>query len=397
MKKKVLIIVLCISLLILPFTYVNAGSKARTLKELRGELQQLKNKRDNTNRQKTQTKNEINSAKNSIINKQSEIADNQQKVIDATNEIAALEVEIANGKTELANLVETYQVSSGDNVYLEYIFEATSYEDLVYRYAIMDQVLNAQNEKIENWSDKIKKDEELKVDLANREVELNGQIVGLNKDIDKLGDRLDELDEMTMDINDEISSTNDLINYYVTIGCTETEDLDQCVSVKGDTGWTRPLTKGKITSLFGYRTDPITGKAKSFHSGTDIGGNGEGTNVYAVANGTVGKIIYKASCGGNQVYVWHTINGKRYTTCYMHLLTINVSLGTKVTINTVVGTVGGGKGTRGWETCSTGAHLHLGLGTGWYGQTYTSYSTWRSNLLSAKDVMKLPNSWSSRY
>ena len=81
----------------------------------------------------------------------------------------------------------------------------------------------------------------------------------------------------------------------------------------------------------------------------------------------------------------------------MHLLTINVSLGTKVTVNTVVGTVGGGRGTRGWETCSTGAHLHLGLGTGWYGQTYTSYSTWRSNLLSAKDVMKLPNSWSSRY
>ncbi len=397
MKKKVLIIVFCISLLILPFTSIEAGSKARTLKELRSELNGLKAKKNSTQQKKTQTKNEINNAKNSIINKQSEINDNQQKVIDATNEIAELEVEIKNGKEELGNLVETYQVSNGDNIYLEYIFEATSYEDLVYRYAIMDQVLNAQNEKIENWSDKIKRDEELKIDLANREVELNGQISGLNNDIDRLGDKLDELDEMTMDINDEIQSTQDLINYYVTIGCTETEDLDQCVSVKGDTGWTRPLYKGKVTSLFGYRKDPITGKANSFHSGTDIGGNTEGTSVYAVANGTVGKIIYKASCGGNQVYVWHTINGKRYTTCYMHLLTINVSLGTKVTVNTVVGTVGGGKGTRGWETCSTGAHLHLGLGTGWYGQTYTSYSTWRSNLLSAKDVMKLPNSWSSRY
>jgi len=397
MRNKVLITIFIISLLILPLSYVNAGSKARTLKELRSELNGLKSKKNSTQQQKTQTKSEISNAKNSIINKQSEIADNQQKVIDATNEIASLEVEIANGKQELANLVETYQVSNGDNVYLEYIFDATSYEDLVYRYAIMDQVLSAQNEKIESWSDKIKKDEELKIDLANREVELNGQISGLSKDIDKLGDKLDELDELTMDINDEIQSTQDLINYYVSIGCSETEDLDQCVSVKGDTGWTRPLYKGKITSLFGYRRDPITGKANSFHSGTDIGGNSEGTNVYSAANGTVGKIIYKASCGGNQVYVWHTINGKRYTTCYMHLLTINVSLGTKVNVNTVVGTVGGGKGTRGWERCSTGAHLHLGLGTGWYGQTYTSYSTWRSNLLSAKDVMKLPNSWSSRY
>lgn len=397
MKKKVLIIVLCISILILPFASVSAATKARTLKELRAELQGLKNKKAATQQQKTQTKNEINSAKNSIVNKQNEIVDNQQKVIDATNEIAQLEVDIANGKQELSNLVQTYQVSSGDNVYLEYVFDATSYEDLVYRYAIMEQVLDAQNEKIESWNDKIKKDEELKIDLANREVELNGQISGLNRDIDKLGDKLDELDEMTMDINDEIQSTQDLINYYVTIGCSETEDLDKCVSVRGDTGWTRPLVKGKITSLFGYRTDPITGKAKSFHSGTDIGGNAEGTAVYAAANGTVGKIIYKASCGGNQVYVWHTINGKRYTTCYMHLLTINVALGNKVTPTTVVGTVGGGKGTRGWETCSTGAHLHLGIGTGWYGQTYTSYTTWRSNLLSAKDVMKLPNSWSSRY
>ena len=397
MGKKVLISILIISLLILPFTSVSAGSKARTLKELRSELQQLKNKKASTQNQKQQTKNQISSAKNNIASNQNEILDNQQKAIDATNEIAELEEEIKNGKDELSNLIETYQVSSGDNIYLEYIFEASSYEDLVYRYAIMEQILNAQNEKIENWSDKVKKDEELKIELANREVELNNQISSLNKSIDSLGDKLAELDEMTMDINDEIQSTQDLINYYVTIGCSETEDLDTCVSVKGDTGWTRPLYKGKITSNFGYRTDPITGKAYSFHSGTDIGGNSEGTNVYAVANGTVGKIIYKASCGGNQVYVWHTINGKRYTTCYMHLLTINVSLGTKVTVNTVVGTVGGGKGTRGWETCSTGAHLHLGLGTGWYGQTYTSYSTWRSNLLSARDVMKLPASWSSRY
>lgn len=397
MRKKVLIIILIISLLILPITPVSAGSKARTLKELRAELQQLKNKKASTQNQKQQTKNQISSAKNNIANNQNEIIDNQQKAIDATNEIAKLEEEIKNGKQELANLIATYQVANGDNIYLEYIFEASSYEDLVYRYAIMEQIMNAQNEKIENWSDKVKKDEELKIELANREVELNNQISSLNKSIDNLGDKLAELDELTMDINDEISSTQDLINYYVSIGCSETEDLDLCVSVKGDTGWTRPLSKGKITSYFGYRTDPITGKAQSFHSGTDIGGNAEGTNVYAVANGTVGKIIYKASCGGNQVYVWHTINGKRYTTCYMHLLTINVSLGTKVTVNTVVGTVGGGRGTRGWENCSTGAHLHLGLGTGWYGQTYTSYSTWRSNLLSAKDVMKLPKSWSSRY
>ena len=89
----------------------------------------------------------------------------------------------------------------------------------------------------------------------------------------------------------------------------------------------------------------------------------------------VGKIIRKASCGGNQVYVFHTINGKQVTSMYMHLLTINVNLGDQVTSNTVVGTVGGGRNTASWENCSTGAHLHFTLANGWYGKTYIYYST----------------------
>ena len=68
MRKKVLIIILIISLLILPVTPVSAGSKARTLKELRAELQQLKNKKASTQNQKQQTKNQISSAKNNIAN-----------------------------------------------------------------------------------------------------------------------------------------------------------------------------------------------------------------------------------------------------------------------------------------------------------------------------------------
>ena len=141
MKKKVLITILIICLLILPVTPISAGSKARTLKELRSELQQLKNKKTSTANKKQQTKNQISSAKNNIANNQNEIMDNQQKAIDATNEIAVLEEEIKNGKEELSNLIETYQVANGDNIYLEYIFEASSYEDLVYRYAIMEQIL----------------------------------------------------------------------------------------------------------------------------------------------------------------------------------------------------------------------------------------------------------------
>lgn len=389
MKKKLGIIIISL-LIIIPFSNVYGASKARTLRELRAELDSWKKEQAQNERNKNATKNEISSAKNSVSSKQTEITNNKQKIQESQEESARLETEIANGKGELEKLVKNYQMAKGDNVYLEYIFDATSYEDLIYRYAIMEQVMQYQENKIDEWKSKIEENIQLKIDLENREVELNNQIDSLAKDIKKLNNKLADYLDITMDIKDEISSTQELINYYQKIGCKEDEDLEKCVSVRGDTGFLRPLNRGTTTSYFGYRTHPVTGVKNKFHSGIDIGGNSEGTNVYSVANGMVAKIVRKASCGGNQVYIQHLINGKQYTSCYMHLLTINVSVGDKVTNQTIVGTVGGGNGTP-WDSCSTGAHLHFGLGTGWYGTTYTSYAKWVANLVDPKGLLKFPD------
>ena len=51
----------------------------------------------------------------------------------------------------------------------------------------------------------------------------------------------------------------------------------------------------------------------------------------------------------------------------MHLHSISVKVGDIVTINTVVGTVGGGES---YDRCSTGPHLHLSVLKGWSGSTY---------------------------
>ena len=90
------------------------------------------------------------------------------------------------------------------------------------------------------------------------------------------------------------------------------------------------------------------------------------------------------------VYIWAYIKGQPYTLVLMHLLTINVSVGDEVTVNTVIGTVGGGS-TKSYDKCTTGAHLHYGVSKGnHYLKTKSeTYSKFVANLMQApgfKDV-----------
>jgi murein DD-endopeptidase MepM/ murein hydrolase activator NlpD len=394
MKKKVLVLFLLI--LLIPFNV-----HAETIAQKRKDIANLKAKYQAQQNAKKNAQNNISSDKQSIKNKESEINSNQQKLTDAENESAELTKEIADGKKEISNIMEAYQVAQGDNVYLEYVFEATSYEDLVYRYAVMEQVMSYMKDKINGYEDKIKKNDELIVYIKDRKVELDNQINSLNDEIDGLYDDIKSYDKYANDIASDIRDAEGFLQYMVNMGCKETEELNACqarVNSTNNYGWIKPLVKGKVTSYFANRISPITGKPE-FHSGTDIGGNPEGTPVYAIASGTVCKIVRKSSCGGNQVYVCSYVNGKKYTTCYMHLLAINVSLYQTVYTSTAVGTVGGGKGTSGWETCSTGAHLHLGLGTGWYGSDYTTYTQWKAHLIDARTTIGMPTRgvwWYSR-
>jgi len=247
--------------------------------------------------------------------------------------------------------------------------------------------MNFQEDKITSWKDKIERNEQLKVDLAAREIQLNDQIESLSKDIDKLNDALIGYSNEGTTAQQAIDSTQQFIKFLEENDCKENQNLTQCIT-EGDTRFIRPLKKGVITSVWGYRRHPVTGKPNTFHNGIDIGGNSVGTPIYPAANGTVGKIIYKSPCGGNQVYIYHNIKGKRYTTSYLHLNTINVKLGQVVKSTSVIGTVGGQKGTG--DGCTTGAHLHFGMGTGWFGADYVSNSTWQARSVNPVSVISFP-------
>ena len=104
----------------------------------------------------------------------------------------------------------------------------------------------------------------------------------------------------------------------------------------------------RITSVFGYRTHPITGVYK-LHTGVDIAGPGiSGKPIMAANAGTVIKAGYNRGYG-NYVVIDH---GGGYSTLYGHASRLAVSAGQSVARGDTIAYVG----TTGY---STGYHLHF--------------------------------------
>lgn len=338
-------------------TTVKKGDTLATLRQNLKALQQKK--KDSENKQK-KTQSEINASKNNIASANNEIEESQKQIVLLTDEIEKTNAEMEKLKEEMEDLLVYYQKLENENIYYSYITGASSMTDLIMRMDAVNQVAEYNEEKLNSLELLIKSNNKMSKELENYQVTLNSKIATYEANIAAFEDDLAELVEGAESIDSEIQGVKELIDYYEKAGCKEDEDLTSCVNIANNSGWTRPLTKGKITSPFGWRMHP-TKHVWKFHNGIDIGGNGEGTKIYSTAAGIVGKITRKSSCGGNMVYIWVYVKGVPYTIVFMHLLDVYVSVGDTVTTGDVIGTVGGGAGTKSYDKCSTGAHLHYGV------------------------------------
>ena len=119
------------------------------------------------------------------------------------------------------------------------------------------------------------------------------------------------------------------------------------------------VVKGRRTSGYGWRTDPISGK-KTFHDGIDIAAD-YGSAVYAYAGGTVSESGWN-SIRGNYIIINH---GNGLTTRYLHLSKRLVDVGDRVDVGDKIGQVGS-------TGYSTGNHLHFGVKL--YGESQNPYA-----------------------
>ena len=343
---------------------------AKSLKQIKEELARDEaNMAANIARQKT-IKNKMAQMNNEIGDINKKIKENQDKIQESKLKIEALEKDIVAKQKEIDNLLSFMQVSEKDNVYLEYVFEAKDFTDFIYRSAIVEELTKYNDDLIDYMYNMIEENKKLQKDLEKQIKESESDIANLEKTLKKYDLDLDDVLDEEIDIAAEIKARKVEVSAYEKIyrdnKCNENVDITQCVNVPPTDQFVRPLKKGTITSLFGYRYHP-TQHVWKLHSGVDIGGNSMGTNVYASAIGRVSAIVHKSSCGGNKVYIEHKIKGKNLRTVYMHLHTIKVKVGDIVSIDTVIGTVGGGES---YDNCSTGPHLHLTVINGWTGSSY---------------------------
>lgn len=108
----------------------------------------------------------------------------------------------------------------------------------------------------------------------------------------------------------------------------------------------RPITWGWLSSHYGYRSDPFTGR-RAWHDGVDLAGK-EGSDVIAVAAGVV-TWAGKRSGYGNLVEIDH---GDGLTTRYGHNKAVKVAVGDVVQKGQVIGLMGS-------TGRSTGPHVHF--------------------------------------
>ncbi len=107
-----------------------------------------------------------------------------------------------------------------------------------------------------------------------------------------------------------------------------------------------PVLKGYVSSGFGYRISPISGK-RIFHKGVDIAYK-SGSEIFTAQNGTIEKEGYD-SVFGYYIIIRHD---KTLTTLYGHMIDIVVKVGSFVYAGAMIGRMGS-------TGASTGAHVHF--------------------------------------
>ena len=351
MKKiSKIVILLVLTMLINP---INANAK--TLGQLKQEYKTLEEQFSSKNNELKYTDAEIASAKARVESIYKELEEAEKEIQKITNEIAKLNESILEKDKQTKELMKFFQLSKGESTYLEYIFSADSITDFIYRVSVTEQLSKYNDELIDEMNKMIEQNNKNIDNLHKKEASLKVLQTELSEKLVVLASKKENLHSEVLDIEEEIEASKVVLDYYTKQGCKDDQDVSSCAKdLPPGTKFYRPLSTGCITENYGYRICPFHGA--EMHSGIDMACGDR--KVYSTSDGKVAYTGYNGSMG-NYIVIHHNINGRNYSSVYMHLASIYVSKGDIVTKDTNIGYMGS-------TGNSTGTHLHFTMYNGLY-------------------------------
>ncbi|MBQ8758092.1 MAG: peptidoglycan DD-metalloendopeptidase family protein, partial [Clostridia bacterium] len=270
-------------------------------------------------------------------------------------QIKDLEEKLVKEKKILDQMIRLSFEYSGTGSAIEFIFSAEDFGDLLSRIDLLGYHLSYNDKVIENYNNSLVELEQTKASYEAAQTTLSNyrdeqaaraEELGLKKSEaeTKKKQLLDNAEEYEKDLAEKQKYINQLDN--------EIKQLAAMFAKEDKTTYSGtfqfPLPSGvyTITSYYGNRKDPFTGKASN-HSGYDFA-CAKGTKIFAADSGTV--VIAKWNGGyGNCVMINH---GGGIMTLYGHCSELLVTSGQKVSRGDVIAKVGS-------TGRSTGNHLHF--------------------------------------
>lgn len=292
----------------------------------------------------------------------------QQTVVDAINsDVAASEAKVAEKDAELkeieAQCEDQYNaycdrarllLQKGTVSYLEILVDSDSFSDFLTRVSLVKEIAEYDNRKLNELKSFAEEIAKVKAELE----EENNRLMSLKAEADTQMAALKEKQAESQRIIDGI--TADIASYEKALAAQEAaeaaarDEIRRLTQSSGSasspyTGGTFawPSTSTYVSSPYGTRVHPVTGKVK-MHTGIDIGA-AMGTSIFAAADGTVLVSGWNSGGYGNYVVIDH---GGGLTTLYAHCSSLLVSSGQKVSKGQEIAKCGS-------TGMSTGPHLHF--------------------------------------
>ena len=331
-----------------------ANSLKQQQEEIQDQLDSLAADRENAMARKTLLEQQINATRAEINSIAAQISKYDELIAQKQTELDEAEAE-EQAQYELFCERVRYMEEQGEVSYWSILFSSADFSDLLdntmmvqeimdYDNQIMDQLI-ALREQIESDKAELETARQEQQDAKAEQEAAQANLQAQESEVDALLSQISNQEDELEAREAQLRAASDAAT--AEIAAAERELAAQIANVPSESGFLWPLPgRYNLSSLFGSRKHPITGKANN-HTGIDIPAS-SGTSILAAKSGVVTTSTYNNSYG-NYVVVSHS-DGT--STLYAHMVRRNCSKGDTVSQGQVIGYVG----TTG---SSTGNHLHF--------------------------------------